>query len=360
VAFWDEQKQDYSKRRSTGQTSEAAADAQARKWLTEGIPGMYREPFYDYLKRFWADDGDYVKRNRLRGRNLSNQYLVGMRGNVTKHVLPYLENKKRENMLLDQVTVGLLEGLILHLSETTELTARHINSIRQSVSVALSEAKRLGLIRHNPMIDVLKLREEKPKREILSIEEAKKVLSYDWKDERLRLINMLAAATGMRLGECRGLQIEDLVQDGEMWCINVQHNWQEIDGMKEPKWGSRRKIPLPSAIASALLELYVVNPWQNGFIFPGYTSDAPISKRSVRESFNKAIIASEISEEERRRRRLTFHSWRHWYDSYLRGQVPDHVIQGLTGHKSDRMMERYSHVTDEQRRAVAELGEKLF
>ncbi|MDR1637128.1 MAG: hypothetical protein LBR93_07300 [Treponema sp.] len=38
VRFWDEDIQTYTSGRSTGQTSKAAAQRQAQKWLAEGLP----------------------------------------------------------------------------------------------------------------------------------------------------------------------------------------------------------------------------------------------------------------------------------------------------------------------------------
>jgi len=360
AAFWNKDTQSYENVRSTGQTAKAYADEQARKWLEEGVPGTSGDIFYDYLAGFWAVDGAYAKLNVLRGRPLSAEYLLSMRSAVGKYVLPYLEQKKLRGLPVTRVTAAHLEGLVLHLSESTELGARRINSIRQAVSVPLSEARRLGKIRHNPMTEVLKLKETKPTREILSLQEARKILGDPWPDERLRLINMLAAATGMRMGECRGLQREDIMRNNEDCEIQVRHNWQEGEGLKPPKWGSVRRVPLPARIAESLLELAAANPWGNEFVFYGNRRDLPVSKRSVDEAFNEAVRGLGISEEERRRRGLTFHSWRHWYESYLRGRIPDHALQQLTRHQSDRMLDRYSHVTEEQRKAVAELGESLF
>ena len=353
VAFWDPERQEYT-RRATGQTSESAADDVARKWLAEGAV-VTTQTLYDYLSGFWAADGHYAKSRRLRGHPLAAEYLSSMHSAVTKRVLPWLKDHKRTKLQLREVTAGILEQLVLSLHETG-LSARRVNAIRQAVGVPLAEAKRLGLIRTNPMTDVLKLAESKPQREILTLEEARKVLAGKWADERHRLINMLAASTGMRLGECRGLLVEDLVQDGEKWCILVRHNWQDGEGLKVPKWGSVRPVPLPPRLGTALQELAAANPWGNDFVFYGSRRDIPIGKRMVSLSYNAAVIAAGIPEAERRRRGLTFHSWRHWYVAYIRGTIPDHALQALTRHQSEKMLDRYSSVTEEQHRAVTELA----
>lgn len=359
AAFWNPERQLYDRRRATSQTSEAAAEAVARRWLDDGIPEASSLSLHDYLDQFWAADGAYARGWVLRGRPLAADYLVSMRSAVTRHVLPWLKKTRRSRLLLAAVTPKILEELVLAL-HGSELSARRVNGIRQAVGVAMGEAKRLGMIPRNPMSEVLKLAESKPQREILTIAEARKVLGWSWPDDRYRLINMLAAASGMRLGECRGLQADDVIRDGDAWRIVVQHNWQDGEGLKEPKWGSRRPVPIPARLAEKLQELAAANVWENGFVFPGARRDVPLAKRAISETFNTAVRAAGIAEADRRRRRITFHAWRHWYVAYIRGKIPDHALQQLTRHRSEQMLDRYSPVTEEQRRAVAELTKGLL
>jgi integrase len=313
VAFWDEERRKYRDRRCTGQTNERYARMQAEKWLAEGIPSSSTETFRAYLARFWNPDGEYAKISALRGRKLSAGYLNGKRTAIIKHVLPYLDLTGQERLTLTMVTPAMLEDLILYLANTIGLSAVRINDIRKALNVPLSEALRLGKIHHNPMVGVLRLKEERPKRETLTLEEARRFFNLEWQDPHLQLINMLAAATGMRLGECRGLQRTDVVQDGANYEFRICHNWLDGEGLKAPKWNSVRTVPIPAKIAEALLQLADSNPWKNGFVFAGYNETRAINKHQVEKSFNDAVHRIGISEEERRRRKLTFHSWRHWY-----------------------------------------------
>jgi integrase len=328
--------------------------------LAEGIPDSSRLSLYDYLAGFWSSQGEYARLKALAGRPLAAEYLANNHGAIQGYVLPYLEQIGKRNLPLASITAALLQGLVLHLHDTTQLRARRINGIRQAVAVPLAEAKRLGRLHFNPMGQVLKLRETKKPRQILSTEEARAVLAGTWPDERYRLINLLAVATGMRLGECRALRVENLVQDGEFWCIRVVCNWQDGEGLKPPKWGSSRLVPISSRLAGCLLELAGKNPWHNGFVFYGSSPSSPVAKRAVEQAFNAAVRAAGISEEDRVARGLTFHSWRHWLDSYLRGKIPDHALQALTGHRTQAVAESYSHVTEEQRQQMMKLTDGLF
>ena len=74
----------------------------------------------------------------------------------------------------------------------------------------------------------------------------------------------------------------------------------------------------------------------------------------------KACEKIGITPEERKRRKLNFHAWRHFYNTNIRPYVPDYQLRMLTGHTSEAMTERYTEITTEQRRAVAKIADGLF
>lgn len=219
-----------SKALNLSPTSKAGADAIVKLWLQHGKPLKSGKLFKDYLSDFWTIKSDYIKSSLSRSRTLSDAYLANNRSGINKHVIPYLEQRNQDHISINQVTPALLEGLLMYLSENTELSNRRINSIYQAVTVPLSEAKRLGKIHANPADNVRKLVEERTERKILTPDEVKKFFAVPVGDIRLYAINMLAATTGMRLGECRGLQIEDFHND---W-IDIKWNWQDKEGLKPP------------------------------------------------------------------------------------------------------------------------------
>lgn len=335
-------------------TSKAGADAIVRLWIEEGRPTAVGDTFAYYIENFWEPDSEYVKAKVLRGKKISPAYLGNNKSGIKNHVIPYLEAVDKKRLTVSQVTPGLLENMLTYLSDNTELSTRRINAIFQAVTVPLSEAKRLGKISVNPAESVHKLAEKQKIREILTPEEVRAFFAGGRENEREYAINMLAATTGMRLGECRGLLIADL---HEGW-IDINSNWQDGEGLKAPKWGSSRAVPLPVKTYEVLKDLADSNPWGNQFVFYGTREDIPIGKKTVDNYYSKRIEA--IGIENRRDRGLTFHSWRHFYNTMLRGHVPDHALRQLTGHHSEEMTDRYSTITDDQRTAVKGLAEGLF
>lgn len=53
-------------------------------------------------------------------------------------------------------------------------------------------------------------------------------------------------------------------------------------------------------------------------------------------------------------------AWRHWYVSMMRGTLSDAALRQLTRHQSQEMLDRYTSVTDEQRRAAARIAGRIL
>lgn len=356
--FWNEEKKRYVGRRSTRKTSEAAAKAQVLEWLADGaVPTTTEgETLAGFLAGFWQDESLYLELKKEHGRHMSALYIQNSRRGIEKYVVPFLKKKGQDNLLLTATKTGIIEELKLHLVKKGLGPAR-VNGIIKSVKVALGEAWRLGKIRENPAARVERLLDKPDERLILERGEVDRFFAQEWKDPRMYAANLLAASAGLRLGEIRGLQHED-VHEG---FVHVCHNWQDLEGLKAPKWGSVRDVPLTTKTEAALRELIAANPWADDtFVFYGYTPGAPPSSTLFRENYDNALRMIGITKEEQRRRNLTFHGWRHWYNSMMRGKVDDYALRKLTGHSSAAMTEKYTApITSEQRKVIGAVVEDV-
>jgi len=181
VAFWDEEHYRYTRHRSTGHTRKAYAEAQARKWLDEGVPLKPSQTFLGYLSSFWVPVSDYLQRREARGHKLSHTYLRNSHSAIEKYLKPCLVRHKKQKLALAKVTAWLLESFLMDL-RSRGLSADRINGIRKAIDVPLSEAFRLGYINTNPATRVEKLPEKAPKREILSMEEVRSFFLLEWNE----------------------------------------------------------------------------------------------------------------------------------------------------------------------------------
>ena len=342
-------------------TARALAEELARDMAGEIVPVVKDEQLKVYLSAFWSRDGRRAKSAEARGRPLSLKYIENAQSILRVWVGPYLKERGKEEIGISQVEPSLIEDLMMW-AQAKGASPRNVNAIRQTMAVPLADHWRMkGRPDKNPALAVAKFAERQLQREILTPDEARRFFALTWTDPRIGTINLLAATTGMRLGECLGLQAGDIRGD---W-LSVCHNWQDREGVKGPKGSTdvrnrTRNIPIPSVTRRALAMLARQSKHRGcSFVFWGARLDRPIGKKIVEAAYNKAIADVGITDAERKRRGLNFHSWRHWYNSMMRGRVDDHALRALTGHSSDAMTQRYTEVTEGQRKAVRKVAEGL-
>jgi integrase len=94
-------------------------------------------------------------------------------------------------------------------------------------------------------------------------------------------------------------------------------------------------------------------------VFSANGGNTPIYYKPMVAELYEALNRMGITETERKLRNLTFHSWRHFYNTMLRGRIPDSKLQKLTGHRTQAMTERYSHFTMDDFQDVRAIQEEL-
>lgn len=339
-------------------TSKKIADDLTRKRWEDGVPAQ-GEALGPFLEAFWARGGVYARDKRDQGEPLSLGYLDNSRRAIAKHVRPFLKSVGKDNLPIDRVLPELIKAMMRYVGDKG-LSGRTVNTVRQAISVPLSDywtGKRHP--ERNPVSLVKKFKEATNERQILSIAEARELLDVLKRgDPRLFVINLQAAFTGLRLGECLGTYHEDVMTETtrigrkkitEYW-LQVRHNWQELEGVKGPKKKSFGEVPIPAMVGEAMLALKPENPWGGPFLYWGASADYPLNKKLVERGLNEALISIGITDEERRHRGLGFHAWRHWYTTYMRRNLDDRTLRKLTRHRTPEMTEHYGgHLTLEER-----------
>jgi integrase len=157
---------------------------------------------------------------------------------------------------------------------------------------------------------------------------------------------LLSLHTGMRAGEIFDLRGSDL--DLENGLITI----------RDPKNRTPRKAYLTPTLSAMLQVRIPENP--EGFIFPDRVHDGRIQfisqtyrKTVDRLGFNKGVTD--------RRQRITFHTLRHTFGSWLAIQgTPILTIGQLLGHKSLSMTQRYSHLSPDHKKEAALNLERVF
>ncbi len=300
-----------------------------------------------YLKSFWTENSAYIRQIRARGKSITEEYIDSSRAAVVRFC-EFLANQRVSR--IEDITPKTINDFLLKVKDSG-LSGRRCNAILQAIAVPLSAYYTgKGEPGRSPAKLVKKFPEDKKARKLWTPDEVRDLFADPghWINDRVMAANLLAAVTGMRRGEICGLLAEDIGPD----FINVCHNWQ--GKLVEPKWGSVRMVPVPAKVVKLLLSIYEKNPWGTSFVFWGARRGIPLSGREILRGLKLAMEHINIDEETARKRNLNFHAWRHWYNSMLRGSLPEHELRALTGHSSEKMTDRYTQaqLTAEMRKAV--------
>ncbi|MCX6374544.1 MAG: site-specific integrase [Armatimonadetes bacterium] len=350
--------------------TEEADHARAERWAVERLLNGTRTParkpkaktFGEWAAPWWIHAScPYIREKIAGGFSISQKYAAVRRSYLTRHLLPAFEDRS-----LSSLTPTDFRDMKMRLLGEGELSPSTINRILGTARVMFGYAVLMGELENNPVAPVKELKETPAVRGILSLEELRHLFAPGallaiWNnDPRHLTVNLLAASTGMRLGECQALQVQHVHDD----YIDVRHSWDDKYGRSAPKWGSARLIPIPSRTAAALDDLLAVHRWgeprSTDVVFWGKDRDTPLSKTSLLDGFKSALARAGIPEEERKRRVLLFHGYRHLFNTFIRGKVPDEQLRRVTGHRTLAMSDNYDHAAIEHLADVKAAQEKMF
>lgn len=351
-------------KKSTGTTVRREAETVAQLWLRDGMPRTSKESyetFIEFLDHFWDfDNSKHFKEMVTMGKNVTRRHANDMRNVVSRYYKPYWGRKRLKD--IDELQ---LQDFLVWLKTDRGLSASTVNLARNAAFVAIKFAKRHRLIRFFDFDAVLRCSGKTKGRGILEREEVQKVFQAEWRDERSKLINLIASQTGMRMGEIRALQTRDIALNR----IFVRHAWSRADGgLKCPKNGEERVIPLVSLLQDSI-EKYLENKSfrsdPDAFIFPSEVPGVPYDEKQVVEDFYRVLSSIGISKEERKARNIVFHSWRHYCAKNLSAVATKSIGMKILGHKTSVMFDHYSdHVDKETFKAMEQamrlgLGEEV-
>jgi integrase len=343
----------------------------------------------DFLREFWDyDRSPYVKEKLAHRQRIGRKHCYTMRREVEKWWLPFFGNQ-----LLGDVSRDQIRAFSLSLSDADIMDGTRLH-IMNAGTKALRWATHNGLIGNDPSQGIARYAGPGRRRGILTDEEVRRLFSVEWKDSRARLASLLAMTTGMRAGEIAALRLEDIGDDR----IAVRHSWGCKDGLKTPKNGETRSVPLLPTVREALHKQAQSSPWwngPNGFVFwSTVREDIPVDPSSFNTGLYDALVLFDVTTEEleayhrvRRMksnkkepaandlpayekvtksrkewqdRRVSFHSWRHSYTTAL-ARIVDRRTMLVTGHKSIDVFETYAdHATAEQFAEVREATIQAF
>jgi integrase len=340
-----------------------------------------KEKLADYLMDYWDFDGTRIKRlNKRRPGAVSENYASIMQGYIKNHIVPLV----RSNMEVADVTPKFVRDISNKLVDAGTMANGTVDKIMVAFTKPLRDAWKDDMIHENPTKLVERM-DTTPERQrgILTRSEFQKVLVLlkDKATEHTYLAVLLAAATGMRLGEVRALRTTDITIINEQdSLVTVSKSWSVKGGEKSTKGKKVRFVPCPTWLAEKLLALGKLNSYGTSLVFwsiPDTKDKTPVSANYVRESFYTFLY--DILEEQagikvgtmvedtdatargkfdkegeplkvragemmRRERNISFHSFRHFFNTEAQALGADGDKLRLTvGHESKEMTDIYTH-----------------
>jgi integrase len=316
--------------------------------------GPGKADFITYLTEFWDyDKSTYVKERLAHHHSIGRRYCYEAGKRVDRYWAERFSNRE-----LSSIARQELKKFSLEMAEKG-FSAGYLNMILNAGIIPLAYAEREGFIARNPAAGLERFSHDGPGKGVLTPQEAKTVFSTPWKDTRSYVGNMLAMTSGLRHGEILALARADI--DPDQPILHIQHSWSGRDGLKCPKNGEARKVPVMPEIKEMLLDLLSTNPHggENPFVFYGVNPDKPSAEGDfLRWGLKAAMEAAGI---DYKTRRISFHSHRHFYCARLADSMTAEEVARISGHKSKIMFEHYAnHVTDENVAKMGAAGAEVF
>ena len=321
--------------------------------------------FTEFLIVFWDHArSPYVREKIAHGHTIGRRHCYEMLSRVRSFYAGYFAERP-----LNSITRQDLKLFALHLAERRErpeeyrgkfaekLSTSYINKIMVAGLTALKWAFREGIIPNDVTAGLVRFSSVPEKRGVLEPREAAAVFGTEWKDKRAYAGNLLSLTTGLRAGEVLALRRSDI---GDK-VLHVRHSWSTMDGLKSPKNGEGRKVPLLPEVRDRLTELLGENPHAgegDPFVFYGLLADKPMDQKILLGGLQAACKAAGI---DAGGRGIVFHSHRHFYAARLADRMTADQISRITGHKSRAVLETYmDHVIDKNLEDMGEAAAEAF
>jgi integrase len=314
------------------------------------------EQFVTFLSNFWDwDNSPYVKEKLRKAHGIHRRHCKLQSRAVTLYWQPFFQERS-----IGEITAKDIDNFIDYMGGKP-LSASRKNVVIKAGLKPLRWAFSKGIIEQDPTRGHIMFSGEQHKRNILTPTTAAAIFNMEWTDARAKLANMLASVTGMRTGEILALRFHDLGSD----CVYVRSSWNIEDKTKPTKNNEPRTVESPfPGLMYALFSLAQQNPWgvnPDSFVFWAVTkNDIPMQgSRLFLNGLREALAKVGFTKDEAKK--YMFHSWRHFFTSYMIKKLDKKLLKGETGHKTDIMLTLYSdHETEGDRETIQTTKKEIF
>jgi hypothetical protein len=193
--------------------------------------------FLAFLYDAWNEDtSPFLAERKAYGYKIGRRHIL----DSISRIKQYFDCPEWRGVYLSDVKKQDLKAFLLRLSDSG-LARATVNRALSAVSTPLAWAYKNGIIQENPAEGIPRFSSSGAKRRgLLDKKEIQSLIALHWHDERAKLAFLVALTTGARLGEINALQLRDIGKDR----LFIRHSWGTADGLKTPKNGEERQVPL--------------------------------------------------------------------------------------------------------------------
>ncbi|MEU6944946.1 tyrosine-type recombinase/integrase [Streptomyces sp. NPDC046316] len=276
---------------------------------------------------------EYAKQWRPRQRKMT-EYSTGehVDSSINVHIVPRLGSRK-----LNSVTPIVVERFLDEL-ETDKVGRGNQVNIFRTLKAILRDAYGKGAMADDPVKGIQEPEYVREKVVIPSLTYVKKALTVADEDLALEIVMMVGC--GLRNGEARAVNVNNIVAD-DVYRVHEQihSNTHKPAKLKHRKAGEFREVPLPRSVKEAL-ERYEEQhgTTKDGYLLRGpsgyYTE--PMERRRVQKLFKDLPAENGVG----------MYSFRHYFASNALGSgIPITDVAEWMGHKSiEETYRTYRHL----------------
>ena len=344
--------------RSTGRKTKHEAQKVINKRIAEGDLQWKEEKkdvlFKDYAANFFIQGKCPILKEKERtGKGLAETTVYNYRKHLTTELIPYFGD-----YLLGNITDVVIKKYEDNLKEERGLKHKTINQIIFPLRASLDQAVRDHKIERNPFELIIRMKDEESTKKAFTLEQVQRLLGGEWKSEMSRIAFEIGIMTGLRIGEIQALRVRSIKDD----MIEISENYSEgINIVKDTKNHKTRYIPFPEPIRRDI-EWLMKDKGPDDFIL-SIDGKTIFSRQSVRNDLKARMVEEGIvGEDGKPDKDLTFHSTRHFFDSYLylKAGVDKEKIMSVIGHQSEEMFRHYLHIRKEDLDPIREAQNKIL
>jgi integrase len=286
--------------------------------------------------------------------------LIDYHNQVENYIKPTLGHWKLQDIDIEHVEKAAAEW-------GKRVSPKMVNKVLTTLTSIVALAKRYKLIKDNPAKEAERLKiateneddiEVTPDR-VYSKEEIRKLIQAAESGSRDRLMLMVPALTGLRIGEVLALTWPAI--DLKAGKLEVRLNLADSDKgkplmLQPPKTkSSRRTVPLPPELTRELKVWKLKCPKSEDDLVFARDDGKPYHRNAASNALDTAITKAEI-------KRLTPHGLRHTFASLLLADgvaVPE--VSALLGHKDSYVTWKvYAHFVKKESNAVQNLAASIL